>query len=705
MKKNILIIIPAILMGISTLSGCHKESQHKDETPQLVPYKSDSRFVASSFVPGGYINLPTYHYSPCGDVPYIKLNDFAVLANNFGSLMMVQKLGVGLYGLYNRGQTCVRFDTDLDNIFVIDMDILMADFIPMNNNVGSDLASPNDSDVSAVHTSLLTNCKDGIQEEVYRLKDYNFDIVEYKDHCYLPVQLISSLIFRSFGFDLAYNGIDYYLSTAINDPTQLGPYCSFRSSDHSFYMDGKIFKKGQPIKGEKYRYIYDNVSATDSSERYHFFSFKEGGTGEYLIGNNPNSTGQPVSMNSTMRIKWSEDRNGLYTNVYLFPIDVDENKQDMGTFKIAYDKGYFATGKRSRDIIEFNYNLLRLQFDRFYGLKEILEEKYGYQDFDSFVEQENLKEGLLSENSTEYDAALAKFTMGYLDDGHTNYLGTSVNSIGVGKDHIELTNEYVGPRRQSLANYQKTYLKLRTDVLSENDESYKDTAKQQDLFIYDKTAAIRFDMFTEPNDFILNEMTEETDISATITKSVAAGFDLAFEQIKANDDIENIVIDLTCNGGGMVSDIPYLSAFFTSDPSIQCMDTAKNIRKDLHYEVDLNHDGIYAGEEDTYEGKYNFYILTSEFSFSCANALPTYAKYHGIPIIGKKSGGGSCTIVGFCDTCGSVYTTSSINKFCFADDDDNFVTNDGGVPVDYNLDSDSWYDMEKLNAFVTSLNN
>ena len=707
MKKNLFILIPALLVGISALSGCQKENTPIDNNPKLTVYKSDSVIVLGSFADNQTMPLTTYHWSPCGDIPYVKLNDFVNIVRLLGSQMMVVRTGVGIYELVNRDETCVRIDTDLDNMFIMNMDRLMSDLCPYNSDVGMDLANPNDSEVSAVHTSINSHNLDGFDDEVYRFKEYGFDFVDQDNHCYVPAQLIANIIFRNLNFDLVYNGIDFYLSSLVLDQTQLGNYCSYRSSDHSFYMNDMVFRKAEAVQGEKYRYLAQVDSPTATVGKYHFLSFKPDGTGEYLVGPNPDSVGSSVSLSTTIRLKWQEKRDGLYTHLYLSPLDSDVVKEDYGIIKIAYDKGYFATGKRSKEIANYSYNLLKLQFDRFYGLKEQLVDKYGHADFDTFVEEENLKDNLLSEDTTKYDEALAKYTMQYIDDGHTNYMGTSIYSVGVGKAATALSSEYAGTRYQSLFAYQDTYLKLRKSVLSSIDEKYKDTKEQQNLFMEGKTAAIRFDSFVEPMSFILNEETTATSISDALTTSVSAGFDLAFKEINNNENIENIVIDLTCNGGGQILLLPYLSAFFTSYPSFQIKDTVTGVRKNFCYEVDLNHDGLYSDGSDTYEGKYNFYILTSELSFSCANALSTIAKNNGITIIGKKSGGGSCPVAFFSDGCGSLYTTSSNYQFCLCDDlsSGNYYCNDGGVPVDYNLDSDAWYDMVRLNAFVTSLNN
>lgn len=106
----------------------------------------------------------------------------------------------------------------------------------------------------------------------------------------------------------------------------------------------------------------------------------------------------------------------------------------------------------------------------------------------------------------------------------------------------------------------------------------------------------------------------------------------------------------------------------------------------------------------TYQDKYHFYILTSEFSFSCGNFLPAIAKNSSAKIIGKKSGGGACPVDVFADASGSIYQSSSPNVCGYLDEDMEFANSDDGFPVDIDLDPSYWYDPKKLDQFLNNLN-
>ncbi|MBQ2070565.1 MAG: hypothetical protein II467_06525 [Bacilli bacterium] len=369
--------------------------------------------------------------------------------------------------------------------------------------------------------------------------------------------------------------------------------------------------------------------------------------------------------------------------------------------RLRNEKTYWGSIYREEEIASFNYDLLRFQFDEIYGLKKELNEKIGYTDFDSFVSKMGLKDKFLALDSRLYDEALAEFTMRYVDDGHTTYNARSLYSDSPDVDDASsLANTYIGPRRFTLLSTLKELRELRSEALS--------GAEPQGLFMEGKTAVIRFDAFLHAMGGYIKRMPDTLKVatpSLLADASTPFMFLKSFELIKKNPDIENVVLDLTCNGGGMVMAVPFLAAHFSDDPTIVQHDVAMNVVKEYHYKVDLNQNGVYGDEGDTYKGKYNFFLLTSGFSFSCGSLLPAIAHDAGVKLIGEKGGGGACTVGGFADASGSIYNSSSPAQSCYHDKDDKLINNDDGVPVDYPLDRDSWYDLVKLNEFVSNLSN
>ena len=140
----------------------------------------------------------------------------------------------------------------------------------------------------------------------------------------------------------------------------------------------------------------------------------------------------------------------------------------------------------------------------------------------------------------------------------------------------------------------------------------------------------------------------------------------------------------------------------TDDPVITCKNTLTGDISEVHYNVDLNQNGSFGDAGDTYKGQYDFYILTSSFSFSCANAFPTFAKAGGMAkIIGEQSGGGACAVGGFATASGNIIRSSSCWQFGTYSGS-TWTDNDGGVPVDYAFPATSFYDDAAIAAFVNS---
>ena len=128
------------------------------------------------------------------------------------------------------------------------------------------------------------------------------------------------------------------------------------------------------------------------------------------------------------------------------------------------------------------------------------------------------------------------------------------------------------------------------------------------------------------------------------------------------------------------------------------------------YIVDINLDGKYD-EQDKEAAKsfdFNIGVLTSNYSFSCANFFPACAKELGYKILGQKSGGGSCSICSQTTADGIPFIRSNF-VMCSNRAGDNI---DGGVPVDYPIQYGSEYaryydvrpffDIETIGAYLAT---
>ena len=156
-----------------------------------------------------------------------------------------------------------------------------------------------------------------------------------------------------------------------------------------------------------------------------------------------------------------------------------------------------------------------------------------------------------------------------------------------------------------------------------------------------------------------------------------------------DEGIENFVIDVSCNGGGLVA----LAGFMVA--SMTCGDTHSNTF-DLMSEtttsgnvlhntmmLDLNLDGVFDDADKEVAYDFNFAILSSVYSFSSGNLLPVAAKEKGILILGETSGGGACSLVKHYLADSHFYFVSNTSKFCVESGADV----DLGAQPDYELTS------------------
>ena len=172
-----------------------------------------------------------------------------------------------------------------------------------------------------------------------------------------------------------------------------------------------------------------------------------------------------------------------------------------------------------------------------------------------------------------------------------------------------------------------------------------------------------------------------------------------FQDIEADPSIQNVVFDVTMNGGGDTNALGYALSFLTDDPvkiSFKSVFTGAAYTEAVNYDNDLNKET----EKDSYQGQYSFYILTSGFSFSCANAFACIAKDNGLAtILGERSGGGDCEAKRMTSVEGSSYQTSGTAMITHG----NGTSVDEGQEVDHAYPMNDFYDIEKLDSFTKAL--
>ena len=220
----------------------------------------------------------------------------------------------------------------------------------------------------------------------------------------------------------------------------------------------------------------------------------------------------------------------------------------------------------------------------------------------------------------------------------------------------------------------------------------------------DDTAVIYFSGFDDDSmdrkpSYYLDPIKEEDDETSTF-----AFFYHCFEDIKQHGEVKNVVINLADNGGGNATGLIAALGFLSEDGEVEITlrDIMADSYKEERYHVDTNLDGI-ADDQDGFGGQYDFYILCSGYSYSCANAMPYYAQKNGLAkVIGTNPGGGDCVVASFVDAYGRCAAYSGPLKLG-TQEASGFVSDEKATTVDLNMvtslldvTSVPWFDPEGI---------
>jgi hypothetical protein len=348
-----------------------------------------------------------------------------------------------------------------------------------------------------------------------------------------------------------------------------------------------------------------------------------------------------------------------------------------GSLDDMSDLFYAATPKsRSAALADYNYHELCLALDVYYGLKS----HHGISDFDSYLTGCGLKDDLLSSDSAVASAALMKLTNWHFEDLHSGFLSPSSYA---GKDSVQVTKS---PDLTAQEDAFSVYLSARVKALGKTPDSY---SEQGD------TAFVTFDHFTAlAGDYYTTPVTEVPTLKGDPDTFAIVSY--AHKQITRTDSpIKNVVIDLSCNGGGALDALAYVAGWLMKDDILDVASTASGIRSENVYHVDTNLDKVFD-DSDNISGK-QLYCLISPNSFSCGNYLPSMLKIRQkATLIGQTSGGGGCMVKPLTTADGTVFQISG-NMVMTVAHNGSFVDIDQGMEPDYRLgDPASFYDRVNL---------
>ena len=323
----------------------------------------------------------------------------------------------------------------------------------------------------------------------------------------------------------------------------------------------------------------------------------------------------------------------------------------------------------------------------YYELCNALDARYGLQEahdiitFDDYFARKGIKKRMLSDDLATIERAQMEISVMLFEDFHSL---PSVNSPFL-KEPIEREASMCSPIYLNRIDKFDTIVDARTKKLS-NPEPYE---RRGD------TVFITFDEFTESN--YPRFYTEGFELDPH--DGAVELFAYALRRLQNEDsDAKNVVIDLSCNGGGAVISCAYIMDAIIGQ-SIICLQNPNTFA--LHqcvYEFDLNLDGsIDENDVSMLEMGKNVTMIISDHSFSCGNLLPCSidAIEDKVLLIGQTSGGGACEVGYLSTATGALMQISGENRAVTMKN--GYIRDiDGGVAPDIYLSLDRMFDRDYI---------
>ena len=376
----------------------------------------------------------------------------------------------------------------------------------------------------------------------------------------------------------------------------------------------------------------------------------------------------------------------VYNGEKIYAVDYQGKFQPDSALTMDDDFAAPFAALRAADLADFTYRELCFNIDYFYGKpgQEYIHEALTYAGLDAILTQlyPDIKTKLLSSDFSEFFSGLNLLIHGLLfDGGHTAIISRIM------EDDEELISNALQELLQE--DYSVSFIiAMFKEIVRANADYSRETVYNGDYYVeYGDTAMIRLDEFTVDTPawkaFYAGggEMPFEGDTLGTIYAGL--------KRAAANPSIKNVVIDITCNGGGDSAAMNAIEWLMTGEGSIRYENRLTGQVTIAGSTLDANFDGVFDANDRPFT-QFRYGVLTSTYSFSCGNAFPFFMREHGAMILGEQSSGGACAIR--ISTAGGVEFGSSAATSIIVTEAGESV--DYGCPVDVELSSTPDVDME-----------
>jgi len=405
----------------------------------------------------------------------------------------------------------------------------------------------------------------------------------------------------------------------------------------------------------------------------------------------------------------------VYNGRYIYETsDLDE----FPVLREDYYRECTTKGTRTQTLAEFTYNELCLNLDFNYGLKAI----HGieaFPDFDTYFIAQGIKNDLKSTNAVTFTKALIDVVNFYFGDGHSAF---KKNSCWAGEEKItgNKTSKLVKKYFDTRDRYGDARAKAIGGSASYNEDSGESTNIPAYAVSSDgKTAIVRFDAFTcrnyettatveekremlKDNELLNNyvDADREEDSQYDTISLIAA----VHQRISSTPTVENVVLDLSRNGGGRFTAAAYVIAWMLGECTLDFTNPITGAKFSFTYTIDADLNGTCGEEADSVKAK-NLFCLISPMSFSCGNLTPAVLKESDrVTILGVTSGGGASSVQHTSCADGSAFQISSKYVMSTSKNGSNYDMDQGVEPHYYINRAENFYKTDTLAALINSIN-
>ncbi len=364
------------------------------------------------------------------------------------------------------------------------------------------------------------------------------------------------------------------------------------------------------------------------------------------------------------------------------------NNTQLGDMK----EKYYSAKKRkfSKEFADFNYGELCLLYDYQYGLKET----HNIKSFDEFFTDTGFAIAIKNQDSIGTDLALYTAINLFFDDLHCAFGRQSWNTD---------LDEFIS----QIKIIPEGSFSTRTWGVNSELTSYREKQAPNGIPPYQEvedTAYITFDDFGFDPTADHKVLPTDADLPTLGTDTIRLVQYAVNKITRAGSPIKNVVVDLSLNGGGVVFTAVYLLAAFLGTSSMASKDMITGAQSMTNYKVDTNLDGVFD-EKDTLANRgLNLFCFTSGYSYSCANMVPAMFKDSGkVTLIGRTTGGGSCSVSYGSTASGSIVQISSPKRFSFSKNGGFYDTDRGAEPDVFIKDMSKLYDRKYMNTVLAKI--